>query len=108
MSPAPRRAARTAPRPDPATAVVHAALAALPNLGPASAAMLVAAGVRSPAELRTLGSVEAFRRVRVARSGEASAVLLYALEGALTGQRWDRLPADERRRLRIAAGLDAG
>lgn len=108
MSPAARRAPRAAPRTAPATAAVLAALAALPNLGPASAAMLVAAGVRSPDELRTLGSVEAFRRVRIARSGQASAVLLYALEGALTRQRWDRLPPDERRRLRTAAGLDAG
>ena len=83
-------------------------LAALPNLGPASAAMLEAAGIRTPAALRALGAVEAFRRVRFARSGQASLVLLYALEAALTGERWDRLPPERRARLRAAVDEAGG
>jgi DNA transformation protein len=65
--------------------------------------MLAAAGIRTVAELRAVGAVAAYRRVRFARSGQASLVLLYALEGALTGVRWDRLPTATRERLRREA-----
>lgn len=81
-------------------------LARLRNLGPASSAWLVAAGIRTEAELRTLGAVETFRRVAFHRGGDVSANLLYALEGALRDVRWDRLPAEERIRLRREAGID--
>jgi hypothetical protein len=39
-------------------------LAALPNLGPASARWLVGAGIGTVAELRRLGAVVAFNRQR--------------------------------------------
>lgn len=77
-------------------------LAAMRNLGPASARMLVEAGVRSVDELRAIGAVEAFRRVLFARGGRSTAVLLWALHDALTDQRWDRIPDDEKARLRAA------
>ena len=80
-----------------------AALAALPNLGPVSAGWLVAAGITSPAALRRLGAVNAFHRVAMHRAGDVSLNLLYALEGALRGVRWDRLPPDVREALRVAA-----
>ena len=83
-----------------------AALVRLRNLGPASAAWLEAAGIRTEAELRAMGAVEAFRRVAFNRAGDVSANLLYALEGALRDVRWDRLPAEERLRLRREAGID--
>ncbi len=100
MSPASRRSAGAA-----AVAALHdesqalAALAALPNLGPYSARALVDAGIRDAATLRTLGAAGAFRRVLFARSGRASRNLLWALEGALTGTRWDRVPAARRAEL---------
>jgi DNA transformation protein len=78
-------------------------LAALRNLGPVSAGWLEAAGIRSAAELRRLGAVEAFRRVAFHRGGDVSANLLYALEGALRGVRWDRLPREEREALKRRA-----
>jgi hypothetical protein len=74
-------------------------LARLPNLGPASAAMLVGAGVADVRTLRALGPARAFRRVLFAREGRVSRNLLWALEAALSGQRWDRLDADTRARL---------
>jgi DNA transformation protein len=77
-------------------------LAAMRNLGAASARMLYDAGVRSVDELRALGAVEAFRRVLFARGGRSTAVLLWALHGALTDQRWDRIPAEEKAVLRAA------
>ena len=84
-----------------------AELARLRNLGAVSAGWLVAAGVRTEAELRTLGAVAAFRRVAMHRSGDVSLNLLYALEGALRDLRWDRLSATERAALRAAAGAPA-
>ena len=83
-----------------------AELARLRNLGPASSAWLEAAGIRSEGELRALGAAEAFRRVAFHRAGDVSANLLYALEGALRDVRWDRLPVEERVRLRREAGID--
>ena len=81
-------------------------LARLRNLGAVSAAWLEAAGVRTAADLRALGAVEAFRRVAFHRGGDVSANLLYALEGALRDVRWDRLPVEVRARLRQEAGID--
>jgi len=83
-----------------------AALAALRNLGPASAELLVEAGITTPHELRQLGAVMAFKLVEH-RHGSASTNLLYALHGALTDQHWASFSPDERARLREEAGLPA-
>ncbi|MEZ5638021.1 MAG: TfoX/Sxy family protein [Burkholderiaceae bacterium] len=80
------------------------ALARLPNLGPASAAMLHAAGITTPEQLRVLGSVAAYDRVR--RSGvRVSLNLLWALEGALCGLPWQTVAQEHRTSLLLA--LDA-
>lgn len=72
--------------------------AGLPNLGPRSVEMLRSAGILSVAELRQLGAVAAFARVR--RSGaKASLNLLWALEGALSGLSWRTVAAESRLRL---------
>jgi hypothetical protein len=78
-------------------------LTRLRNLGAVSAGWLAAVGIRTEAELRALGAVVAFRRVATYRSGDVSLNLLYALEGALRGVRWDRLPPADRAALRAAA-----
>ena len=83
-----------------ADAAAEASLATLRNLGPVSARLLVAAGIRSPAMLRELGSVAAFRRVLFQRGGSVSTNLLWAIEGALRDERWDRLSPETRARLR--------
>lgn len=75
-----------------------AQLAGLPGLGPASAAMLRVAGVRSVVHLRRLGSVRAFLRVQAAGQ-RPSLNLLWALEGALTGVPWREVARLERTRL---------
>jgi DNA transformation protein and related proteins len=74
------------------------ALARLPNLGAKSAALLSAAGVDSEAELRRLGAVEAYLRVRRV-TPRVSLNLLWAIEGALSGLRWQRVAREERTRL---------
>lgn len=76
-------------------------LARLPNLGPASAAMLQAAGITTLEQLRTLGSVAAYEQVR--RSGaRVSLNLLWALEGALTAQPWQTVAREHRTSLLLA------
>jgi DNA transformation protein len=71
------------------------------NLGPASEKMLKAVDIHTPEELASLGSVEAFLRVREYELNP-SLNLLYALEGALTGLHWNDLPDEIRTRLLIA------
>lgn len=74
------------------------------NLGPVSRRHLAAVGVHSFSDLRARGSVAVFRAVR-ARGLESSANLLYALEAALLGLRWDRLPDVVKQNLRERAGI---
>ena len=82
-------------------------LAALPNLGPASARWLVGAGITTPAELRRIGAVAAFGRVAVREGPAATANLLFALYAALEGKHWTEVTATEKARLRRSAGLPA-
>ncbi|TBR17429.1 MAG: competence protein TfoX [Chitinophagaceae bacterium] len=73
-------------------------IADLPNLGPKSQQMLERAGIRTVAQLRELGAVRAY--VRVKRAGaNASLNLLWAMEGALSGQHWQQVAKHERLRL---------
>ena len=76
-------------------------LSALADLGPKSTAMLRAAGIHTVADLRVLGSVAAYVAVkRVAP--KATLNLLWALEGALTGERWQHVAAEHRTSLLLA------
>ncbi len=77
---------------------------AIPNVGPVSRRWLAEVGVTDLAGLQTRGSVATFLAVR-ATGRRASVNLLYALEGALLGLRWDRLPDVVRANLRERAGL---
>ncbi|NCW33809.1 MAG: hypothetical protein EBV92_11245 [Betaproteobacteria bacterium] len=52
-----------------------------------SAAMLAGVGITSVAQLKRLGSVRAYARVK-ASEARANLNLLWALEGALTGLPW--------------------
>ena len=75
-------------------------LASMRNLGPISAARLRAVGIDSPEELRRLGAVEAYVRLRRALPFEISLVFLYALHGAVTDTDWKQLSESTRARLR--------
>lgn len=75
-----------------------AELAALPNLGPASAGWLVDAGVDSVDRLEELGAVETYRRVRDQRGG-VSRNLLYALDAALRDCHWTDVTPSRKREL---------
>jgi DNA transformation protein len=73
----------------------------LPNLGPKSQQMLALAGITTFEQLHALGAVAAF--VRVKRSGGSPSLnLLWALEGALTGLRWQEVAREHRTSLLLA------
>jgi DNA transformation protein and related proteins len=63
----------------------------LRSLGPKSQEMLARAGIRTLAQLRELGSVEAYVRARRANFSGVSLNLLWALESALTGEPWQQV-----------------
>lgn len=77
----------------------------LRGLGVASARWLESVGINHEDDLRTLGAMEAFARVRMAAAPNASLNLLYALEGALTDVDWRSLPPKIKQSLRAKVGL---
>jgi DNA transformation protein and related proteins len=77
------------------------AIADLPGLGPRSQAMLAGAGITTASELKRLGSVRAYARVK-ATGANASLNLLWALEGALTGLPWQVVAREHRLSLLLA------
>lgn len=77
------------------------AMADLPNLGPKSQQMLKAAGIGKVAQLRKLGAVAAYARVKRVTPA-ASLNLLWALEGALTNLPWQVVAREHRTSLLLA------
>jgi hypothetical protein len=74
----------------------------LRNIGPKSMAWLRQTGVRTLEDLRAVGALSAF--VRVKRAGfKPSLNLLYALEGAILDCHWQEIPDGRRSELVIAA-----
>ncbi len=72
------------------------------NLGPTTAERLAEVGIATPDELRQVGAIEAWARLyRLGRAG-LSRNALYALDGAISDLRWNRLPAARRRELDAA------
>ncbi len=67
----------------------------LPGLGEKSVAMLTHAGIQSASELRAIGAVAAYWRVKQTEP-KASLNLLWALEGAISGQHWQVVAQQQR------------
>jgi len=80
-------------------------VASLSSLGPASGQWLASVGITTVAELRRVGAVEAFGRVRFSIGRAATRNLLYALEAALRDVHWTEITPDEKVRLCHAAGI---
>jgi DNA transformation protein len=76
-------------------------IAKLPNLGPKSKEMLATANIKTVAQLRKLGAVAAYARVKQ-KNASASLNLLWALEGALTGLPWQTVAREHRTSLLLA------
>ena len=76
--------------------------AKLRNIGPKSMAWLRQTGIRTLEDLKGVGALAAF--VRIKRAGfKPSLNLLYALEGALLDCHWQEIPEARRSELVIAA-----
>jgi len=100
----PRSKREAQPSATPAKSRSHqerATIASLDNLGPKSQDMLAAAGVHTVAQLRKLGAVPAYARVK-ALWPRASLNLLWALEGALTDLPWQVVAREHRTSLLLA------
>ncbi|MGB3609547.1 MAG: TfoX/Sxy family protein [Cellvibrio sp.] len=79
-------------------AISHSELLQLKNLGMASVNILHAIGINTYADLRRVGAVEAYRRIK-ARHINVSKVMLYALQGALMDVHWNDLPPEMKTQL---------
>ncbi|NBJ12230.1 TfoX/Sxy family protein [Microvirga arsenatis] len=85
-----------------------APLHTLPGIGPVTQGWLQEAGIRTAGELRAMGSVEAYRRLKFMLPQRVSLNALYALEAALRGCHWLDLPHDVKAALqREAKAVDA-
>lgn len=71
----------------------------LRNLGPASALMLAEVGIRTVGELRAIGAVKAYVRVKAVRSRGASVNLLWSMAAGLDGRGWQEVSAAEKESL---------
>ena len=78
-----------------------AAVAHLFNLGPKSAAVLAETGITSPEQLKKLGAVRVFCMAKRVEP-KVTLNLLWALEGAILGQRWQQVAREHRTSLLLA------
>lgn len=75
----------------------------LKNIGPASARQLREVGIENERSLRKLGALGAYLRLKHAFPRAVTILMLYALEGALRGCHWNRLPPGLKEKLKKAA-----
>lgn len=83
----------------------HSELLQLKNLGMASVNILRAVGINTLLDLKRVGAVEAYKRIK-ARDINVSKVMLYALQGALMDVHWNDLAPELKRQLVEAADAD--
>ena len=79
-----------------ASALREQPVSALRNLGPRSGMMLREAGISTIEELRALGAVKAYVRVKALKPRGASLNLLWALAAGLDDRDWRELEVDEK------------
>ncbi len=72
----------------------------LPNVGKVLASHLQKVGIETPEELRSLGSREAFQRIRRHVDAGACLHMLYGIEGAVRGIPDSRLSAEVKAELK--------
>ncbi|MEZ0172188.1 TfoX/Sxy family protein [Microvirga sp. TS319] len=77
----------------------------LPGIGPVTRDRLQEAGIRTVSDLKAIGSVEAYRRLKFMLPRHVNLNALYGLEAALRGCHWLDLPQDVRTALQKEARL---
>jgi DNA transformation protein and related proteins len=78
----------------------------LPNIDPAITQWLHEIGIDSADQLRALGAARTYRMMRAWRPWSTELVMLWALEGAITGVDWMDVPPE--RRVELRRELDGG
>jgi DNA transformation protein and related proteins len=73
----------------------------LKNIGKKSVQRLLDIGVETPAQLKEIGPEEIFLRIFEKNGWESGmcSCFLYALEGAITGERWNEIPEKRKKEL---------
>lgn len=71
----------------------------LPGLGPKSEALLAEIGIETPSVLKDVGAIRAFIRLKKECSTKPSLNFLYAMAGAIEGERWLNIAKHEKSRL---------
>ena len=80
------------------------AIVSLPNLGPWISKRLAEVGVHDADDLRALGAVEAYARLRFHFGREVSLNALWAIDAALSGKDWRLLPDERKTELKALPG----
>ena len=75
----------------------------LKNIGPKSAAWLQDIGIHTRDDLEAMGAVMAYKILKHQRPGQVTILLLYALDGALSGKHWNALGPERKEALKRAA-----
>lgn len=80
----------------------------LPGIGPVTQGWLDEIGIHTVSDLKALGSVEAYRRLKFMLPRRVTLNALYSLEAALRGCHWLDLPQDVKAALQQEArAIDA-
>ena len=74
-------------------------LTQMPNIGKVVAEKLIQVGITTPAELKAIGSEQAFIRIQTIDE-TACICMLQGLEGAIQGIRWHNLPKERKAELK--------
>ncbi len=69
-------------------------ISSLPGIGPVTQGWLEEVGIRTVPDLKAIGSVEAYRRLKFMLPRRVGLNALYGLEAALRGCHWLDLPQD--------------
>ena len=75
----------------------------LPNLGPRSDEWLAEVGIHTVADLRQVGAVDAYRRLKQWNPRLVGLNALYAIHAALNGVHWRAVDDETKARLRADA-----
>ncbi len=70
------------------------------NVGPVTARLLCEVGIETERQLRVIGPVAAYCRLKHMAPRQITFVCLYALEGAINEIHWNKIPGSRKEALR--------
>lgn len=68
----------------------------LPGLGPKSEAWLIEVGINTPDDLKAIGAIKTYIKLKKECSTQPSLNFLYALVGAVEGEHWLKVAKSEK------------